>query len=118
MKRSIALPLLIAAAAVAIPGVASAAISDCPAGKVCLFASNDYTSFMGWRSPGGGVVDISAANNDRMDSWINFSSTNAAWYHDAGGRGTCRTIGAKSQDPNISFTDSDRASSWRTDRGC
>lgn len=61
---------------------------------------------------------MSSSANDHMDSWENNINNATAWYHDAGGSGTCRTMAAGAEDDNINFVDSDELSSWKTNGGC
>lgn len=98
---------------------AQAAWSDCPSAKVCLWQNNDYSGdFLGWRSAGGGLLDISPVNDNRTSSWGNRSTTNAAFYQLAGGEGFCVPMPATSQNPDLADAFNDKASSWRTNRGC
>jgi Peptidase inhibitor family I36 len=118
MRTSLIAGLIITSGIVLAPVVADAGSASCPASKICLYADNNFKAFMGFRSAGQGISNISVNNEDALDSWENKSSTNAAWYKNLDGKGTCRTMLAKKEDNNISFLDSDTASSWKTDGAC
>lgn len=99
-------------------GVAQAGSSYCLSNRVCIYGSDNFVTPLGSRGPGGGVENVTSYRNDRMDSWENRTRTNAAWYYNSNGTGTCRTLGLLREDNNINFLDSDKLSSWRTNRGC
>ena len=109
---------VLATALVAVPVAAHAGSSSCPSARVCLYADNNFSSLLGYRSAGGGRVNISSASDNQMDSWENKTATNARWYHDPNGGGKCVTMSHNSEDANINFLDSDTASSWATDGSC
>jgi len=105
-------------AGLGVGGVASAD-EPCTYGWICVYGNNDFNWKMVSRGGGYGVANIAAVYNDKMDSWRNTNATHdAAWYHNSSGTGTCRTMRRASSDNDISFTDSDKLSSWRTDVGC
>jgi len=96
----------------------SAGEAPCPKNKVCIFDGNDYSGLLDSRRPGGRLRNVSSAASDGMDSWINQTKKNAAWYHDINGKGNCHDMKRMSRDPNINFFASDELSSWKTNRGC
>lgn len=113
---------LVTAALLAVPGPAQAGNDNyCPwtIEKVCIYANNNWVGLLDSpRWPDGGIRNVPARDDDKMDSWENDTRTNASWYHDANGRGDCVTMSAGYEDDNINVFDSDELSSWRTDRGC
>lgn len=64
------------------------------------------------------LLNVSRGANDRTTSWANRSDTRAAWYSDANGKGFCRNMAPKSNNPNVGSYDNDKLSSWRTNGGC
>lgn len=110
--------LLIASALGAGAAPATAALSECPSGTVCLFKDSNFSGLLGYRSGGNGLVNISYANNDEMSSWANKSNWDAAWYSDANGGGSCYDMDSQSTNSYVGYWFNDRASSWRTNTGC
>lgn len=98
--------------------MAPASQQQCPDSRVCLFDSTDYVGLLGFRVPGQGLADLSAANDNRMESWINRTSTHAAWYDDRNGGGTCNEMYPLTGKSDVGFFARNGASSMRTDRGC
>jgi hypothetical protein len=101
------------------PGLAQA-VNGCEPNRVCIFDENNFLDRMGMRPAGEGRKDVSAANNDRTDSWKNNTGTNAAWYYNFTyeNADNCRNMPAHDQDSNLGVFNSDELSSWRTNRGC
>lgn len=99
--------------------IASAA-DGCDSNRVCIFDDNDFKNRLGQRPAGEGRKDMSSTLNDRMDSWKNRTSTNAAWYYNFIDENSdnCRNMNKNSSDDNINVFNSDELSSWRTNRGC
>lgn len=98
---------------------ATAALKDCPSTKVCLFKDSNYVGLLGYRSGGQSTMNISYVNNDEMSSWSNKNSVyTAAWFSDAGGKGGCYQMNPTTNNHYVGYWYNDRASSWRTDRGC
>lgn len=91
--------------------------SNCPRGNVCLYDYYGFDGFLGSRAAGMARTNISAANNDKVASWINKSTTNAAWYPETSG-GPCYTMAANNTDSAMSIGFRDTASSWKTAGGC
>lgn len=98
---------------------ASAALSDCPSYKMCLFKDADYGGLLGYRSGGNGLENISYVNNDEMSSWSNKSAVyTGAWYNDADGRGGCFQMNPRTNNRYVGYWFNDEASSWRQNYGC
>jgi hypothetical protein len=111
----------IMAAAVAVTPVfsAQASLSQCPSAKVCLWQNNNYSGdFLGWRSAGFPLENISAANDNRTSSTANKSTRNARWYQLAGGDGFCVTMPAGGTEPDLPDSQNDKATSWAGTGGC
>lgn len=98
---------------------AEAGYSDCQANQVCVWRDMNYVIFLGWRSPGGGLVNVSDANKNKMSSWGNRTGRNAAWYYNPSGGSPCVTMAAGLSASYV-YTNAhnDQMESWRTDRGC
>ena len=76
---------------------------------------------MGYRSPGSGLENISAGNQDKLSSWENLTSVNARFYYDIGGRGHCVNMYSRSSNtthPGDGNPDNDKASSWAFNGHC
>lgn len=112
------LGVLMVAGLAAAPLAADAGSELCPSGKVCIYVDPQYVGLLGWRSPGGGVVTVSASADNKTSSWENTSGTNAAWYTYPGGTGSCYNMYRYSQQPSIPWPNYDKLTSWRTDRAC
>lgn len=92
--------------------------ADCPSSHVCLYDYYGFDGFLGSRATGMARTSISAANNDKLASWINKSTTtNAAWYPEKSG-GPCYTMARNSTDSTMAIGFRDTASSWKTNGGC
>ncbi|WP_084515758.1 peptidase inhibitor family I36 protein [Microbacterium luticocti] len=119
-KRSIAAALVGAALTISAIGTSAAYAypADCTGGKVCLYDYYDFVGQLGWRAAGVSLANISSANNDKMASWANSTSTNAAWYEGLNGSGTCHTMSKQSQNSALDIFTRDTASSWKTNGGC
>lgn len=97
---------------------ASTRAENCGANRVCLYLNADFTGKFAERAPGGPVVNVSATYDNQMSSWRNLTNTDAAWYEDANGRGRCVTMGARTSDSSIDWSQDDELSSWKTSGGC
>jgi hypothetical protein len=98
-----------------------AAYSDCPTNKVCAWQNNNFSGdFLGYRAPGGGLVNISSGNNNRMSSWANRTLTNARWYQlaNASPEGFCANMINTSSNPDLPDSQNDKMSSWATNGSC
>jgi hypothetical protein len=106
-------------ASVVAPAAAHAGNPDlCKASKACIYADDDFSALIDSpRDAGGGVRNVNAGDDNRMDSWENRTSTKSAWYHNANGGGDCVNMNATSEDDDINVFDSDELSSWRTNLG-
>lgn len=119
--RKLLASLLIGGAALGGSVIATApamAAELCPTNKVCLFDSRDYASLLGYRSGGLGLANMSAGANDKMSSWKNRTIYTGAWYTNANGGGSCYNLNANTNNPYVGFAFNDKASSWKTNRGC
>jgi len=117
-RRSAILAVVLVGSFGVATGAASAWGSCNTSGRVCLFRNTSGSVELGWRSAGGGLVNISSGNRNEMSSWKNSSGTNAAYYHGLNGGGTCRTMSANSNSNYVGDSNNDQAESWRTNRGC
>lgn len=123
LKRGIVLGLVTAGVGAAGVSAAQATLPGAPtcggsSNNVCIYADNDYVGEIGDRSPGSGVVNVAANYNDTMDSWWNESNSDARWYYNANGTGTCNNLNASSRDANIGVFPSDELTSWATNGAC
>lgn len=116
---------IVVAAALALVGFgtslqdADAGSNLCPANKVCIYVDHEWVGLLGYRSAGLGLQNVTTKSNDRTSSWENKTATNARWFHDANGAGTCRTMIAQSE-LNITWYggDNDKLTSWATNGAC
>lgn len=109
---------LIAGALGAGAAPATAALSECPSNRVCLFKDRDFNGLLGYRSGNLSTVNISYTNNDETSSWSNKTGYLGAWYADADGRGGCYAMNSYTNNSYVGFSFNDKASSWRTNGGC
>ncbi|WP_250035713.1 peptidase inhibitor family I36 protein [Paractinoplanes maris] len=119
MKVRVGLMLAITAlSGLAWAAPAAASESECLSNRVCLFGNNDFDWLLSMRGAGYGNYNLISSVNDKMDSWINRTGTNAAGYSNANGSGDCQTFHSNSKDNNVNFANSDEVSSWKTNGGC
>ena len=118
ISRKLFAGVLIAGALGAGAAPATAALSECPSGKVCLFKDAYYGGLLGYRSGNQGTTNISYTNNDEMSSWSNKSGYLGAWYSDANGGGSCYAMNSYTNNYYVGGWFNDKASSWRTNGGC
>ena len=122
MKKTMSLLALAGTMMIGGLGAATAAQAAsptlCPASKVCLFQNVDYGALLGYRAGGGGLLNVSTASNDKTSSWSNKSKSTSAWYFDANGKGTCRTMPAGQNNSWVGTQDNDNLTSWKTNGGC
>jgi len=111
---------IIAAAGVAAPGVASAALSDCPSNHMCLWGNNGFRWEIADRRAGSGTIKPLRGDADNeMDSWANRSASfTGCGFGGSNGTGDRQTFGRNSKDDNVAPFNSDEISSWRTANGC
>lgn len=98
--------------------VAASSPSLCSSDRVCLFADANWDKLMGSRAGGGGLVNISAANNDDLSSWSNKTGYHGGWYTNSNGGGWCYTMHPRTNNSYVGIAFNDIASSWRTNRAC
>ena len=110
------------AAALATPGVAHASLSQCLTDKMCVWGNNNYEWLIAAQLHGQGVLDVfndAAGENDAADSWQNRSNAyQGCLYDHSDGTHSLLTMPKASKNPNVSWTDSDKTSSMRTNAGC
>lgn len=76
-------------------------------------------NFLGSRTPGTPLENISVGNRNLLSSWINYSGTGARFYYDTGGNGTCVPMYAHDRaSASSSNPDNDQAESWGFTRIC
>lgn len=98
---------------------ASASLSACNSGNVCIWGNNDFEWLIGERSGGQAEIrNFSGDANNANDSWANKSTFYGAAYDGFNGTGECSELAQYSTDNNIGFYDADDWSSWRTKYGC
>jgi len=90
----------------------------CPSSRVCIYVDENFIGLLGYRSAGGGLVNLSSGAINKMSSWENLTSTDASWYTEFSGVGDCRTMGAGLEKALVVTGYNDRMKSWRTDHGC
>lgn len=105
---------------VAAPTAALAGNSSyCSGTWVCVYKDSGFSIGLGWRTAGFSLVNISAANNNTVSSWENRTGTNARWYTDGGGQGTCNNMLRYSELSWMSpFGQNDNMSSWAGNGSC
>jgi hypothetical protein len=109
--------LVIAGAAVTVPGVANSSIGQCPVGEMCLWGNNDYKWLIAHRDAGsmGTVVNLRGDANNEMDSWANRSSYyDVCGYGAANGGGDRQAWATLRDDNNVAPWNSDEVSSWKS----
>ena len=106
----------VASAVVATPAMAGSNL--CPASRVCIYTDSGFSGLLGTRSAGGGNSNLSASADNKMDSWENKTTTNAAWYDDPNGGGTCNTMLANRENSYVGFFSRNGMSSWKTNGAC
>lgn len=105
--------------ALAAPPAAEAA--SCSGNVTCAFDGYNYTYFLGSRSPGTGLQDITSANRNKLTGWINYTTTGSRFYYNTGGFGTCVPMYAQNRATAISGQynpDNNQAESWAFTRTC
>ena len=121
MRKSAVLGIgLLGAAFLTTPSSSSAALSDCTGlSSTCLWANNDFGVYITGKTSNLGVSNLTASQEDRMDSWQNKSALyNSAGYSGLSGNGDCQTFAKGQNDNNVNPFNSDEVSSYRTNRGC
>lgn len=108
------------AAGVSVPVAAFAGNSQyCSGVWVCLYKDAGYATPLGWRSAGFSLESVSPGANNQTSSWENRTGTNARWYEDQSGGGTCHTM-ARYSETSMSWPweGNDNLSSWSGTAGC
>lgn len=108
---------------IAIPALAgpSLAAASCSGNVTCTYVNYNYEVFLGSRSPGTTLQDISVGNRNKLSSWINYTSTGSRFYYQTGGHGTCVSMYANNRatvHPGDGNPDNDQAESWSFTRTC
>ncbi len=86
---------------------------------VCVYKNSDFNVGLGYRGAGFSLQNISAANDNEVSSWENRTGTNARWYTDGGGAGTCHNMSRYSELNWMSpFGQNDNMSSWAGNGSC
>ncbi len=120
--RSIAVAGAMLATALAAPLTAHASIDQCLSNKMCVWGNNNFEWLIAAQLHGQGVMDVfndAAGENNQADSWQNRSNTySGCLYDNSNGTSAILTMGKASSNGNVSFTDSDKTSSMRTNGGC
>ena len=109
------------AAAIGLAGdaaTAEAGSSLCPANMVCTYVDKNFSGLMGYRAGGGGLLNVTSLNDNKMSSWENRSSSNAAWYYGLNGTGKCLNMLAGYEFHYVQDVDNDQMSSWKTNGKC
>ena len=97
---------------------AQAGSNLCPTARVCIYVHENFVGLLGYRSAGGGLLNLSTGAQNEMSSWENKTSTDASWFTGLGGNGTCRTMLKNSEKSLVVIDYNDLMKSWRTDQGC
>ncbi len=113
LARAVVISLALASLGVAGAQVAQAYPASCTSGQICVYNNINYSSQLGWRSGGFALQNISSANNDKMSSWSNHTTTKACWYTDANGGGSAINMPGSTSNSNVGSTVNDTMSSWK-----
>lgn len=103
------------------PTTAQAALSQCTGTKMCVWGNNNFVWLLAAQAHGQGVIDPfnnSQGEDGEADSWANRSGTYNGCLYDGHGTSPLKTMSRTSNDNNMLFLDSNRASSMRTNEGC
>lgn len=121
IKQNIAIGVATAAILVGMVATPSHAGNStyCSGTWVCVYKDAYFGTGLGWRNANFALQNISTSNQNQVSSWENKTGTNARWYTQQNGTGTCNTMGRYSElgfmDP---FTQNDRMISWAGNAGC
>lgn len=120
IRSKLAGAIIIAAAALTVPGVANGALSACPSGHICLWGNNDFQWKIADRTAGDATItNLRGDANNQMDSWANRSANHTGCgFGAANATGDRQTFGKNKSDDNVAPWNSDEVSSWRTRYGC
>lgn len=97
---------------------ASAGSADCVGARMCIYTNSNYSGLLASRVGGGGILNLIAEDDNRMDSWENKTAYNGAWYDDRNGGGTCNTMSAGRFNADVGFFSRNGMSSWRSNGAC
>lgn len=120
IKKLIAAAMLVGTGLVLVPGTASAALSDCDSGNMCLWGNDNFLWMLSERSAGSSTIkNLTGDADNQMDSWANKSGTySGCMWSDANGSGDRQTLHRNQNDGNVAPWNSDEVSSWRTAYSC
>jgi hypothetical protein len=118
MKKVISAGLLTASLVISGSAIASAGSNLCPSNRACIYIDKDFVGLLGYRSGGGGLINLSDGANDKMTSWENKTSNKGAWYEHINGDGFCRNMPIDDEIAEVSGAVNDTMSSWRMNGGC
>jgi hypothetical protein len=90
---------------------------DCGSSRLCIYTNSNFSGLLASRTTGG-ILNLIAEDDNRMDSWENKASTNGAWYDDRDGRGACNTMSANRENAYVGYFARNGMSSWRFDGAC
>ena len=82
--------------------------------QVCIYKDANYVNQLGYRNVPFALQNISVANRNQLSSYANNSSSNAAWYSEVNGAGTCYNMPTKSKVDAYGLFDRDQAESWKS----
>lgn len=105
--------------AVLTPGIAQAALSECPTNYTCLWGNNDFLWYLTGKNQNNGYSNLSGEANNQMDSWANRSASyNSCGTGSANGGGDKQNWSRGTSDNNVSPVNSDEVSSYKTNGSC
>jgi len=119
--RSIAAGGMLLGTVLAAPIAAHASLAQCTGSNMCVWGNNNYDWLLAAQAHGQGVIDVfndAKGENNQADSWQNRSNTYAGCLYYGQGTSALLTMVKASKDDNVSFTDSDKTSSMRTNGPC
>jgi hypothetical protein len=122
LKKVLILGALTASTVIAQPP-AHAGLNQCLTNKVCVWGNNNYEWLLAAQIHGQtawlDVFNDGAGENNQNDSWANKSKTYTGCGVDhVDGGGDRITFTKDSQDPDLSFLNSNFVSAMRTKSGC
>lgn len=118
MKNLIA-GAMVAGTVLMVPAVSQAASSECTGSNTCLFGNNDFDYYLTGKGENQGFSNLTSAQDNRMDSWINRSgSYSSCGKANANGGGDGQTFARNSNDSNVNTFNSDEVSSYKTNGSC
>lgn len=120
VKTVIASAIIVGSGLFLVPGVSSAALTECGTDHMCMWKNNNFSGLIGDRNHGDPAIqNLPTSANDEMDSWANRSAAYAGcMFENANGGGDRQTMARNSKDDNVNPANSDEVTSWRTANGC